>query len=299
MSEDKPKQIIDDRSRTFAERYGYVPLPDTADYKLCREFRSDFGEIINMTFLDPLTALHTGEYQERERSLWFSVSADFQKHVLKRSFNKVSNNPISSRILMIDTVLDGEFWQVLSIIELVLKLSSKTNNIQKAIRKLFTKQLVPYAIDDSTQPVCIIPLDVPEAGEAIVGAMENIHCSGVTSAHQHLRGAAEHINAEQYGDAIADSVHAVEAIAREMTGKETLGLALNALQKEELLRHDALKQGVNKLYGYASDTIRHGQPTTKAQSVKQTRDEALLIFSSCAAIAGYLARKKMQMEGTK
>ena len=57
---------------------------------------------------------------------------------------------------------------------------------------------------------------------------------------------------------IRESIHAVESIARTMTGADTLAGALQKLEGRVSV-HPALKRGFQALYGYTSDEdgIRH------------------------------------------
>ena len=112
----------------------------------------------------------------------------------------------------------------------------------------------------------------------------------------HLRQAAEHINARQYADSVADSIHAVESVARVIDPKASklLGPALDSLENAGMLKHPALKKALKNLYGYASDEqgIRHARLEKDAPQVGQ--DEALLMFGACASFAAYLTNRHRQ-----
>ena len=290
MSEDKPEMVNNDRRLIFAHRYGHLPLPDVMNYNLCLQFRNAFSEIIDRTFPEHYSI--NDDDNNKMIAFWSRVAVEYQKLIPNLPYGSFQHNYPEKKKLLMSAVSEGPFWRVLSIIELVLRSGSNPESVQGHIRYLFYKGLAPYAVDDSAGPACIIPVDTPEAAAATVGALEDIHRCGAQAAHTNLRTAAGHINAGQYRDAVANSVHAVESIARDITGQKTLGPALDALGNQGLFDHPALKQAVSKLYAYASDTVRHGQSTEKAAATDPSRDEALLVFSTCAAVAGYLARKK-------
>ena len=118
----------------------------------------------------------------------------------------------------------------------------------------------------------------------------------------HLRDAAEHINAQQYADSIADSIHAVESVACKIDpdpeDKNTLSKALNSLEKSGLLKHKNLKEAFKNLYIYTSNEpgIRHSLRDKDAPDVGQ--DEAMFMFGACASFAAYLVSKhRQQAEG--
>ena len=112
----------------------------------------------------------------------------------------------------------------------------------------------------------------------------------------HLRQAAEHINARQYADSVADSIHAVESVARKVAPKasRTLGPALDSLEKAGMLKHPAFKEAFKNLYGYTNDEqgIRHALIDRGDADVGQ--DEAVFMFGACASFAAYLTNRHRQ-----
>ncbi len=90
-----------------------------------------------------------------------------------------------------------------------------------------------------------------------------------------------------YRNSIKESVSAVEAMARKITGKDsaTLGEALRVLGRAKTL-HPALEDGLSKIYGYTSDAdgIRHAM---KDKS-NVTQADARLMLVLCSAFVGYL-----------
>ena len=85
-----------------------------------------------------------------------------------------------------------------------------------------------------------------------------------------------------YENSIKESIHAVESIAKKMTGKEN---SLNALT-QELKLHPNLTNGLNELYNWTSkDGIRHGK-SGKPLSVDQDTDRFMLV--TCSAFVNYI-----------
>ena len=116
-------------------------------------------------------------------------------------------------------------------------------------------------------------------------------------AGSHLRQAVTHINAHQYADAVADSIHAVESIARTIDPKaNTLGPALNSLEEAGLLNRQ-FKQALGKLYDYTNTEqgIRHA--LLDKESAEVGLDEAMFMFGACASFAAYLTQKHRQAGG--
>ena len=148
-------------------------------------------------------------------------------------------------------------------------------------------------------PYRFFPQPSAEQGEATIQAIEALRQSNMDAAATHLREAAEHINAQQYADSIADSIRAVESVARKLApGKQgTLGPALNALERAGVLNHPALRMAFHKLYGYTSDEqgIRHALIDRDIANVGL--DEAMFMFGACASFAAYLTSKHQKIQG--
>ena len=165
------------------------------------------------------------------------------------------------------------------------------------IKNLFSKHSASYYLDTSRRPYRFFPCASREQGEATKKAIETIQSAGMDGATTHLRQAAEHINSGQYADAIADSIHAVESVARTIDPKSsTLGPALKSLEKAGLLERE-FKQALEKLYVYsnAKPGIRHAKRDGDAADVGLY--EAVLMFGACASFAAYLTQKHRQAGG--
>jgi hypothetical protein len=108
-------------------------------------------------------------------------------------------------------------------------------------------------------------------------------------AREHLKKAWELFNKRPHPDhanSIKEAVAAVESAAKIATNSEKADLG-KALDKLGL--HPALKQGIEKLYGYASDEpgVRHGG--TQSSDVDEV--EAELMLTICASVMAFLARE--------
>lgn len=196
------------------------------------------------------------------------------------------------------TIWNGTYHEVLTLIEYILRDERCSENLYKNLVNAFDTTPIAYFIADDGGLPTIMPRPSREAGEATQQAIETIHEGGMDGAAAHLRQAVEHINAQQYADSIADSISAVESVARMIDPEEngTLGPALDSLERVELLRHRALKDAFKKLYGYTSDEpgIRHALLDKDSPDVGL--DEAMFMFGACASFAAYLVSKHRQTE---
>ena len=110
-------------------------------------------------------------------------------------------------------------------------------------------------------------------------------------ANQHLHSALEKLSDRgnpDYRNSIKESISAVEAICRKLTGESTLDRALKKIENNLDINHQ-FKQGLEKLYHYTNGEsgIRHalideGQPSF---------DEAKFMLVACSAFVNYLTAK--------
>lgn len=113
---------------------------------------------------------------------------------------------------------------------------------------------------------------------------------------EHLDKAIEHYSAKPSPDirnSIKESITAVEAVCRELTGEDTLGKALKKLEDNGIVIQSQLKSGLEKLYVYTNqpDTgIRHALMDTDGKYVP-TKDEAYFMLVSCSVFINYLRMK--------
>jgi hypothetical protein len=110
----------------------------------------------------------------------------------------------------------------------------------------------------------------------------------------HTRTAIEQFSdrkAPDYRNSIKESISAVEAMCKIVTGDEkaTLNTALKQLEKAGIPLHPALKQGFDKLYAYTGDAdgIRHALLEESTLDF----DDAKFMLVSCSAFVNYLAAK--------
>ena len=201
-------------------------------------------------------------------------------------------------------ILETPFNVVLDLIEIManerLHGEALVNRIHfvSLISDLFEQYSAAYQLDVERYPYKFFPRSSKEQGEATKQAIKTVRDSGMEGAVTHLRRAAEHINARQFAGSVADSINAVESVARLIDPKAsgTLGAALNSLEKAELLKHKALKDGFQKIYGYTKDEQGISHALLEKGSPDVGLDEAMFMFGACASFAAYLVSKHRQAE---
>ena len=270
-------------SPSFSQRYGYEPLPEPMRLeKLSSDLRREIWNEVRDFLLEKTTGYSPHCYFKIENERFIErVLGSYKKQ--PRDTISTDHGQVLSNFR--NSILDSEFNQVLDLIEIMVNDRYITEDFAKRMNNSFEQCAAAYRLDTSQRPYCFVPRASKEQGEATQEAIETIRESNLDAAAAHLRQATEHINARQYADSIADSIHAVEAVARAIDPKasKTLGPALKAAFKN--------------LYGYTSNEqgIRHALLDQDSPGVGL--DEAMFMFGACASFAAYLAEKHRQAEG--
>jgi len=176
----------------------------------------------------------------------------------------------------------GDYIKVLGVVEWLARNVSDGIVTQELSRALEEERCAYRLIDKS-----IVPITSEEEGRAIYKALGALSRPGLGGARAHLLRAGSSLTAGEYADSVRESIHAVESVARSLTGEASLQKALTELSKKHPM-HPALKSGFNNIYGYTSDAngIRHPMIGDEAAMVGEA--EAIFMLSSCAAFVTYL-----------
>lgn len=290
---------------TFSQRQGYESMPEQMHLE---EISDDLRrEIWNETrrLLLLMRSIN---------SFGMPYFGDDAARMIERIIGKIKHQTEDDVNLEHDVVLTtikniifvSSFNKVIDLVELIIsespKLMIEEDRFLLEINHIFKMHAAAYWLDTSALPPRFFPHSTKMQGEATKFAINTIRSGGMKGAETHLRKAANHIKAGQFADSIADSIHAVESVARMIDPKsKTLGEALSSLERSDFLKHPALKEAFIKLYGYTSDEqgIRHSLLDKPSPDVDL--DEAMFMFGTCASFAAYLVnkhRKAAQRQGS-
>ena len=287
---------------TFSQREGKAPLPEPMKLgQIPQRFRQLVWQFIDNAIDDEKVDIGVDIYNDD----YFpnhgvggidQIILSYKFDVLGQLHNTLSSLPSKDKKLAYEMILSGEYHDVITFVEYILRREECSDRLRTLLRSAFDESSTAYRVEEIDGRPCVVPRVSRETGEATRQAIETIRDGGMDGAATHLRQAAEHINARQYADSVADSIHAVESVARVIDPKasKTLGPALDSLEKAGMLKHKALKEAFQKLYGYASDEqgIRHALLEKDAPQVGQ--DEAVFMFGACASFAAYLTNRHRQ-----
>lgn len=133
----------------------------------------------------------------------------------------------------------------------------------------------------------LTPVDSTAEAEAVNAAIED---AGSLAGARHSLERATELLADRatpdYPNSIKESISAVEAVIKKVTGEGTLGKGLTKLEGSGLTIHPALKGAWSQMYGWTSDEdgIRHGG--IEAADADQALAKYVLV--TCSAFVSYL-----------
>jgi hypothetical protein len=189
-------------------------------------------------------------------------------------------------------------WNIIfDLIQFILRLGPLAQDqrmLHAQMRHIFQKNLLAYdIIDVPPAGATIVPTASPEEGDAVRGAFTALAQSPFSGARVHLRSAGEAINANEAAAAIRESVHAVESVVRLIAPNKNFRDALTAIDSKASI-HPALRDALNRLYGYTSDEkgIRH--PLLESDTARVGMSEAIFMFGTCASFITYLISRGRQ-----
>lgn len=129
-----------------------------------------------------------------------------------------------------------------------------------------------------------------------IASIEEANKRSSSNVKEHLQKAMRYLSQKPTADAsnsIKESISALEAVCRNLTGEATLGKSLKKLESKGIAIHPCLKEGFEKLYVYTNqpDTgIRHALMDESGQFIP-SKAEAHLMLVLCSTFINYLNSK--------
>ena len=235
---------------------------------------------------------HYKSYVDMEKYLWTYFlnqrEGNFQDgrmyHVVATTFIEDENNP---------------WYRKLDLVEFTIKYLDaldKTNGSNSYVSRVFINQL-NHEFERLNFAYRVVNTEIVEiTSKEELAAVESSMQESPKNIRTHLNNALELYAQRPVGDyrnSIKESISAVEAFCREITGENTLGDALNKLKNTGLEIPTILKVAFEKLYAYTNqpDTgIRHAL-MDKDGTYTPAAEEALFMLVSCSSFINYLNKK--------
>jgi hypothetical protein len=265
---------------TFSQRRGLHSSPSRLEpNQMTEELRASLWNALHLSLWDAPGFIRTrtgpGAMMQFARDLWY-------QH-FKRPFSTIPRYPEAVLKALEEYFFDCDWNEVYDFLEAVFSLR-KSERVNTALNTVLERELAAFRLVGGRF------INVTDEQE-LVALNQVLRATDVyASVGVHFQRALELLSDRanpDFRNSIKESISAVEATARILTGNEsaTLGDALKLLEREHDL-HKALKDGFSKLYGYTSDEggIRHAMLEEPSLGIA----EAKFFLLSCTSFVNYL-----------
>ncbi|MCY4541694.1 MAG: hypothetical protein OXB95_04750 [Rhodobacteraceae bacterium] len=259
----------------FSERYGFAkPKPMLKADEITPELRNGVWNTLDKYF-------RQGVYNRK----FDSLSCNLRHYFFKLPVDERSSNSHSERETLLGLYFGLEFPRFYDFLEFLVGIPSTVEDAETwtgRCNKVLEEERARFRFVGKL----IAPITEPHEIEEI----ENASSDGFGS--EHIRQAvslyAKRPNPD-YRNSIKESISAVEATLRNLTGKKhrNINHALADLGDKRIDLHPALKKGFSRIYGWTNDEngIRHALMDSSS-TVGEA--EARLMLVMCSAYVNYL-----------
>jgi len=271
----------------FSERMGFVKVSDVFQIdSMNQELSNRSYNFIDEEYLtnDNLRSsiykeIHTNFYKLKHNQFKYYVGTLRYKH--KTSFE--------------DSFDKSNWHKIYDLLEFIIQMYTSYSNFAEyiayqseafitEINLILEEERSGYRIIDNL----VIPIIDNNEIESIEEAINQQNNASI-----HLKTALQHLSNKQnpdYRNAIKESISAVEAVLRNITGDSNFGNAIKNI-KNTIELPNALKDGFEKLYGYTNGKqgIRHAL----MDETELKLEDAKFMLVSCSAFINYLKSKHL------
>lgn len=282
-SQEEPRAV----SR-FSERYGYRPPREAIQHDWMDDrLRTGLWNALDTYFWDRVEIVLAGMMSDRYLSLQHNRETYLLCWLLWRDFFE---EPIDTMrdtwgsVLPVirDFFFSCEWFEVYDFVEFVASAypdERRSLKFQDAVNEVLEKYCSAWRFVAGEIARVTTEVEI-EAIEAVPESPARLHIGRA------LELFSDRDNPD-YRNSVKESISAVEAAARQVTGNEkaTLGDAIRVLEKSQGL-HPAMAKALAKLYGYTSDQggIRHAL----LEEDQVTLQEARFMLVACSAFVSFL-----------
>lgn len=258
----------------FSERHGYSEVRTIAQVE---EIDAPLRNGLWNTMYQTVFKYYNVDLDVRQELLRRQIWAD---HLELRIDEYPTRDGASNHVK--NLVVRGEWYVVYDLVEYISL--NAPDEIAETFREAITEDLERYNAGYRLLGGELVPISSTVELEEITAAIE---AAGSTGAAAHLKKAVTFLSdreAPDYANSIKESISAVESVAREMTGAQTLGAALSKIAQSEALElHPAQIEAWKSMYKVTNDTpgIRHGGDSVA--TIDQAYARYFLVASSFAS----------------
>ena len=284
----------------FSHRHGFCQMkPVIIKDGISQEIINAIGTCYDALCIN-LNSIYERSYSGSKLFMQYDIEKELWIHFANRRLSEFEQNG-QYYLIFNDLLLSGHLpWnRILDMLEYVCKwvnmniphydyLKDILNDFEANINDEFDRLDYGYRIVNHCVTDITADAEIEAINEALNNSKDNVNV--------HLQSAIKNYSARPNPDvrnSIKESISAVEAICRELTGENTLGSALKRLEDNGVVIHKMLKDEFVKFYVYTNDPssgIRHALMDNDGTYVP-SKDEAYYMIVSCSAFINYLRRK--------
>jgi len=273
--------------KSFSQRKGIKPVPEVAQIgAMNEELRNSLWNALDTVFWSSEGFIHGrhgnyGEIENFSRILWAHY---FKKPVDSRPGYGHPNRGRQILDRIREYFFNCEWNEVYDLLEFLVRIYCKEKpRLSDYLNQVLARELAGYKFIDGT----LVDITDPQESQMLAEALADTRFTPVTSHLERALNLLADRKQPDYRNSIKESISAVEAMARVVSGnpKATLGEALKVLERKGHL-HPALKEGFSKLYGYTNDDdgIRHAM----LEEPNLGQSDAKYFLLSCTSFINYL-----------
>lgn len=188
-------------------------------------------------------------------------------------------------------IYNKSWYQVYNLIEFLL------GCLKNYVETIYDDVLVEinYVLERECSAYRVIEGEVvPISDDTEIKAVEESFSNPSTDSRNAMAKALECLAKKPEHDsagAFRHAISAVELLANQLTGKNTLPISMKEI-KDKVGMHSALSDGLSKIYGYSSDSVRHGEKEDRPIPY----EEAKFLVVTCAAYINFLIAMSEQIK---
>ena len=281
----------------FSERYGYTkPSEVLIREEMTQEIENAICSSFDILNNYLIKNFNGDVYKDLELYLW----TDFLNERYNDFYSDYGGHMIVATHVLKSK--DYEWFLKLDLVEKSVKwlyAMGKKNQGIKITAGNFTSK-INHEFERLNYAYRFVDTEIVElTNEQEIKSIETCLATSGNNVRMHMSTALELISERpvgKYSNSIKESISAVEAVCREITGEKDLGRALDCLIKKGVVIPQSLKNAFNKLYDYTNDKetgIRHALMDESGE-YKPTYAEALFMLVSCSAFVNYINGKSSQ-----
>lgn len=265
---------------TFSQRKGLTPVKKALqENRADKDLRTAVWNILHVFLFEKNAAHYTEDshlfsFLQSSRMFFFNARIDEMEYYYNQEIDLIRKFLFDTKWNRFYDFLEFTVNQDLPYIGI---------NLSQAFNKVFEKENSAYRFVDNI----LTDITNEHEQEEIQNAIENAPYHEIK---EHLHQALKIMNNKENPDfrnSIKESISAVEALARKISGedKATLGKALKKIKESRDL-HGAYEDALKKLYGWTSDGdgIRHAI----MDKSNLTKADARFMLITCSAFVNYL-----------